>query len=108
MRAIEGPKPSASPHHNPEDQSPIGDTSSMPRKFGKANGSCCAANPYREEHRDRIHYDAQNPAPVELRMLARLELKKRQLLHELAEVLEQYQELTQEIESKKIPVPWLL
>jgi vacuolar-type H+-ATPase subunit D/Vma8 len=44
---------------------------------------------------------------MELRMLARLELKKRQLLHELAEVLEQYQELTREIESKKVPVPWL-
>jgi hypothetical protein len=76
-------------------------------KFKKANGSCCAANAPREEQRERIHYDARNAAPIELRLLARLELKKRQLLHELAEVLEQYQELTQEIESKKIPVPWL-
>ena len=36
---------------------------------------------------------ARNPIPIELRMLARLELKKRRLLHELAEIFEQYQEL---------------
>ena len=76
-------------------------------KFKKASGSCCAATGPREEQRDRIHYDAQNPAPVELRLLARLELKKRQLLRELAEVMEQHQELTREIQSKRIPVPWL-
>lgn len=51
--------------------------------------------------------DAQNPAPVELRVLVRLELKKRQLLRELAEVLGQYQQLSQEIELKGIPIPWL-
>lgn len=76
-------------------------------KFEKANGSCCPANAPREEQRDRIHYDAQNPAPIELRLLAGLEVKRHQLLHELAEVMEQHRELTREIESKRIPVPWL-
>ena len=50
---------------------------------------------------------AQYSALVELRMLAGLELKKRQLRRELAEVLEQYHQLSLEIKSKKIPIPWL-
>ena len=45
---------------------------------------------------------AQSPAPIELRMLAHLELKKRQLLRELAEVLGRQQQLSREIESKRI------
>jgi len=49
---------------------------------------------------------AQHPAPVELRVLAGLELKKRQLLRELAEVLQQYHQLSREIELKGIPIPW--
>ncbi len=73
----------------------------------KGKRELLAANAPRKEQRERIHYDAQNPAPIELRLLARLDLKRRQLLHELAGVMEQYQELTREIESKKIPVPWL-
>jgi hypothetical protein len=51
-------------------------------------------------------HNTRNPAPIELRRLARLELKKRHLLRELEEVLEQHQELSQEIESKRIPIPW--
>lgn len=50
--------------------------------------------------------DAQNPAPRELRVLVCLELKKRQLLRELAEVLQQYEQLSREIELKRIPIPW--
>lgn len=50
---------------------------------------------------------AQSLAPIELRLLAGLEVKRRQLQRELAEVMEQYQELTREIESKRIPVQWL-
>ena len=46
-------------------------------------------------------------APVELRVLARLELKKRRLLRELAEVIGQYDQLSREIELKGIPIPWL-
>ena len=46
---------------------------------------------------------AQSPEPIELRLLAGLEVKRR----ELAEVMEQYEELIREIESKRIPVPWL-
>ena len=49
----------------------------------------------------------QERAPVELRVLARLELKKRRLLRELAEVLGQYDQLSREIELKGIPIPWL-
>ena len=50
---------------------------------------------------------AQHPAPMELRVLAGLELKKRQLMSELAEVLQQYQQLSREIKLKGIPIPWL-
>ena len=49
---------------------------------------------------------AQITAPIELRVLARLELKKRQLLRELVEVLGQHQQLSREIELKGIPIPW--
>jgi hypothetical protein len=38
--------------------------------------------------------NAQSPAPVELRVLARLELEKRRLLEELAEVESHYQQLS--------------
>jgi hypothetical protein len=47
----------------------------------------------------------ESGAPIELRVLALLELKKRQLVRELAEVLEEYQQLSREIESKRIPIP---
>ena len=49
----------------------------------------------------------QNQAPMELRVLARLELKKRQLLGELAEVESQYRQLSTEIELRGIAIPWL-
>jgi hypothetical protein len=49
----------------------------------------------------------QERAPVELRLLARLELKKRRILSELAEVHGQYEQLAREIELKGIPIPWL-
>jgi hypothetical protein len=52
-------------------------------------------------------YTAQNPAPMELRLLARLELKKRGLQRELAEVESQRRQLSREIELKGIPIPWL-
>jgi hypothetical protein len=42
--------------------------------------------------------NAQSPAPVELRVLARLELKKRLLLEELAEVESHHRQLSREIE----------
>jgi hypothetical protein len=45
--------------------------------------------------------------PIELRVLARLEVKKRQLLAELAEVESQHRQLSREIELKEIPIPWL-
>jgi hypothetical protein len=48
-----------------------------------------------------------SPAPMELKVLARLELKKRQLLEELAEVESHYQQLKREIELKRMPIPWL-
>jgi hypothetical protein len=51
--------------------------------------------------------NAQSPAPVELRVLARLELKKRLLLAELAEVESHHRQLSREIELKGIPIPWL-
>jgi hypothetical protein len=44
---------------------------------------------------------------MELRVLARLELKKRQLLMELAELECQQRQLSREIELKGIPIPWL-
>jgi hypothetical protein len=44
---------------------------------------------------------AQHPVPTELRVLANLELRKRQLARELAEVLQQYQRLSQEIELQR-------
>ena len=49
----------------------------------------------------------QNQAPIELRILARLEVKKRQLLKELAEVECQHRHFLREIELKGIPIPWL-
>jgi hypothetical protein len=49
---------------------------------------------------------AQNQAPMELRNLALLELKRRQLLRELVEVLGQYRQLSREIELKGIQIPW--
>ena len=48
----------------------------------------------------------QERAPMELRVLAGLELKKRRLLRELAEVLGQYDKLSREIELKGMPIPW--
>jgi hypothetical protein len=47
-----------------------------------------------------------NQAPIELRVLARLELKKRQLLKELAEVESQHRHFSRENELKGIPIPW--
>jgi hypothetical protein len=49
----------------------------------------------------------QNKAPIELRVLARLEVKKRKLLAELAEVESHYRQFSREIELKGIPIPWL-
>jgi hypothetical protein len=46
-------------------------------------------------------------APMELRNLALLELKRRQLLSELAEVDVQYEQLSREIDLKRIPIPWM-
>ena len=48
-----------------------------------------------------------NQAPVELRVLVDLEVKKRQLLKELAEVESQRRHFSREIELKGIPIPWL-
>jgi hypothetical protein len=50
---------------------------------------------------------AQNQAPMELRNLALLELKRRRLLSELAEIESQHRQLSREIELKGIPIPWL-
>jgi hypothetical protein len=50
---------------------------------------------------------AQNQAPMELRNLALLELKRRRLLSELAEIANQHRQLSREIEFKGIPIPWL-
>jgi len=47
-----------------------------------------------------------NQARIELRVLTRLELKKRQLLKELAEVESQHRYVSREIELKGIPIPW--
>jgi hypothetical protein len=44
---------------------------------------------------------------MELRNLALLELKRRQLLSELAEVDVQYEQLSREIDLKRIPIPWM-
>ena len=49
----------------------------------------------------------QNQAPIELRVLACLELKSRRLRRELAEVESQHRQLSREIELKGIPIPWL-
>ena len=49
----------------------------------------------------------QSQAPIELRVLARLAVKKRKLLKELAEVECQYRHFLREIELKGIPIPWL-
>ena len=46
-------------------------------------------------------------APMELRELAHIELKRRRLLTELAEVERHHRQLSQEIEVKRIPIPWL-
>jgi hypothetical protein len=57
--------------------------------------------------------NATNPKPVvqkapeELRVLAGLTLKKRQLMAELAEVESKRRQLSREIELKGIPIPWL-
>lgn len=50
---------------------------------------------------------AQITAPMELRVLARLELKQRQLRKELTEIASQHRQLSREIELKGIPIPWL-
>ncbi len=47
----------------------------------------------------------QNQAPIELRVLVRLELKKRQLLKDLAEVENQHRHFSREIDLKGIPIP---
>jgi hypothetical protein len=44
---------------------------------------------------------------MELRNLALLELKRRRLLSELAEIASQHRQLSREIELKRIPIPWL-
>jgi hypothetical protein len=44
---------------------------------------------------------------MELRELAHIELKRRRLLTELAEVERHHRQLSQEIEVKRIPIPWL-
>ncbi len=49
----------------------------------------------------------QSGAPIELRTLARLELKERQLLKQLAEVASLHRQLSREIGLKRIPIPWL-
>ncbi len=46
-------------------------------------------------------------APMELRELAHIELKRRRLLRELAEVERHRRQLSQGIEVKRIPIPWL-
>jgi hypothetical protein len=51
--------------------------------------------------------DVQGQAPMELRDLARLELKRRQLRQQLAEVESRHQQLSREIELKGIPLSWL-
>jgi hypothetical protein len=43
---------------------------------------------------------------MELRELARLELKRRKILAELTEVECQRRQLSREIELKGIPIPW--
>jgi hypothetical protein len=48
----------------------------------------------------------QSQAPMELRNLARLELKKRQLMEELAGVATRHRQLSREIELRGIPIPW--
>lgn len=50
---------------------------------------------------------AQNPAPMELRQLALLELKKRRLLGKLAEVENQHRQLSREVKLKGIRIPRL-
>ena len=49
----------------------------------------------------------RSQAPIALRVLARLELKKHRLVEELAEVESQRRQLSREIELKEIPIPWL-
>jgi hypothetical protein len=50
---------------------------------------------------------AQKQAPMELRNLALLELKRRRLQKELSEVESEHRKLSREIELKRIPIPWL-
>jgi hypothetical protein len=50
---------------------------------------------------------SRSQAAMELRDLARLELKRRRLLRDLAEVERQQRQLSREIELKGIPIPWL-
>jgi hypothetical protein len=57
-----------------------------------------------EHHEGRV---ATNRAPIELRVLARLEFKKRRLLEELAEVESLHRQFSREIALKGIPIPWL-
>ncbi len=52
-------------------------------------------------------YDVSNPAPKELRDLAGLALRKRELLRELEIVEHKCRQLEREIELKGIEVPWL-
>ena len=47
------------------------------------------------------------PTPMELRVLAHLELKRRRLRTELAEIEDQYAQFSREIGLKGIPIPWL-
>ena len=49
----------------------------------------------------------ESRAPMDLRDLAGLELKRRRLLRELAEVESHYRQLSREIELKGIRIPWL-
>jgi len=44
--------------------------------------------------------------PIEWRKAALLELRRRRLIGELAEIVCQYQQLSREIELKGIPRPW--
>ena len=46
-------------------------------------------------------------APKELRDLAAIELRRRRLLSELADVRRQHKQLSRQIELKAIPIPWL-
>lgn len=51
--------------------------------------------------------DVLMPAPRELSDLAAIELRRRRLLSELADVEREHRQLSREIELKGIPIPWL-